>query len=327
MGKGLGTGQFYAAIDTPQPKLSTLSLASMSTTDTPFVAPRLTSGLGNRLFQYAAAAGAAERWGRPVVFLSTECGVNSHNPTEHTLFRMFPRIPLFAYTSPDPLTVLAEPRNRFLQHVYLGDSAPTPGPILIHGYRQNPGYFPKAAEVLKPDWDAAIGAAGLQRIAQEAELTDASERRRTVALHMRLGDYLSLPHHQLDLGHYYNQALNRVPAGSRVHLFSDQPELCRGMFERAARARSLDFTVAAVRKDVESLYEFTLCLGGTIVANSTFSWWGAWFAHAQGAAWAVYPSRLGQGLPDPVDYWPVWGEVLPVSEGEDPPQREESVGR
>jgi hypothetical protein len=130
---------------------------------------------------------------------------------------------------------------------------------------------------------------------------------------MRMGDYLVLPHHQVELGKYLMNAFERIPRNSRIHFFSDEPEKC-GLYVRSyAASKGIDFTIAIVRSDVESLYEMSLCQGGNITANSTFSWWGAWFAHQAGSPWATYPSSFGRGMPKPQDLFPEWGTVIPVA--------------
>lgn len=269
-----------------------------------WVAPALGSGLGNRLFQYAAAAGAAEAWGRPVVFLAERCAESPHGALA-TIFRLFPNVPLLE--GPQTYIEYKEPTKQFYTHFPLG---PAPkGCSVISGARQTPLYFPTYP--LTPGWDNALGSSVVRRmIERDAALTTLEERKRTVSLHVRLGDYLKLPHHQTDLATYYAQALKRVPRGYRLHLFSDQPELCWKLFEPFCRGNGNQYTIAKPRADVESLYEMTLCLGGNITANSTFSWWGAWFAHESGSPWATYPDNWGNGMPEPVDIVPTWGITL-----------------
>ena len=273
-----------------------------------WVAPALTSGLGNRLFQHAAAEGLAEKLGRPVVFLSTKCKESPHGPLA-SLFRMFPKTPLIE--SAEPFTELVEPQRGY--YTYFPLIAP-PGPTVVHGFRQSPKYFPKNLELLHPDWDSALGGPVVRRMLErEAGLTTAEQRQRTVSVHMRMGDYLVLPHHQVELGKYLMEALQRIPPKSRIHFFSDEPEKC-GLYVRSyAVSKGLDFTIALVRSDVESLYEMSLCQGGNITGNSTFSWWGAWFAHQAGSPWATYPSSFGRGMPEPQDLFPEWGTVIPVA--------------
>jgi len=268
-----------------------------------WVAPQLSGGLGNRLFQYAAAAGAAEKWGREVVFYTPECQYSPHGPIG-ALFRMFPQVRLVDKS--DSLAEYKEPTRLFYQHRPF-DSAPDKNALIL-GYRQNPKYFPKE---IKPDWTSALG--GTEEIIQRlAGLTTIEQRRRTYALHVRLGDYKVLPHHQLDLSKYYAACLERVPTGSTVIVFSDEPDVCRNLFMNILTQRGLRATMSATSSDVESLYEMSLCLGGTICANSTFSWWGAWFAHQNGAAWATFPSSTGNGQPDPVGHYPEWGLIVAV---------------
>lgn len=275
-----------------------------------WIAPCLTSGLGNRLFQFAAAAGAAERWGRPVVFYMPACEESPHGAMA-TIFRLYPTIPLVETPSSVTPYQIREPQHRHYEYIPLGPHAPVATPILLHGFRQSPAYFPTTLP--EPDWDSALGGPVVRRaLERDAALHTEELRADTVAIHVRLGDYRKLAHHQIDLAHYYTRALQRVPVGSRLHLFSDEPDLCRHIFEGAAAARGLHFTSARVRSDIESLYEMSLCRGGTITANSTFSWWGAWFAHKAGAPWATYPESMGQGMPEPVDYFPSWGTVLSV---------------
>jgi hypothetical protein len=273
-----------------------------------WVAPKVSSGLGNRLFQFAAAAGAARRWGRRAVFFLPRCSGSPHGAF-NTIFRMFPSVEVIN-TAPT-WTELQEPPRRFYEHIPLGAEAPAPGAIVIAGYRQSPEYFTEIP--ITPDWASALGPGGSAAIEAEAGLETAAERGRTVALHVRLGDYLNLPHHQQDLSWYYVEALKHVPAGSRIHLFSDEPEKCLEYFKRLIGSfEGLTLTVAKKRSDVEGLYEFSCCLGGTICANSTYSWWGAYFAHARGAAWATVPSHWGQGQPEPVDLFCSWMRVIDV---------------
>jgi len=271
-----------------------------------WVAPSLGSGLGNRLFQYAAAAGAAEAWNRRLVFLADRCAESPHGALA-TIFRLFPSVPILE--GPTVYTEYHEPPRRYYEHIPLGP--PPNGPCVISGCRQSPLYFPSSG--IKPDWDNALGGAVVRRMLErEAGLDSDEKRRHTVSIHVRLGDYLKLQHHQVDLSHYYAEALKRVASGSTLRLFSDQPELCARLFQPFCRANDIIYTIAKPRADIESLYEMSLCLGGNITANSTFSWWGAWFAHAAGSPWATYPNNWGNGMPEPVDICPSWGTMLPT---------------
>jgi hypothetical protein len=276
-----------------------------------WVAPLLTGGLGNRLFQFAAAAGAAETWGRPLTFQMEACGECPHGPIA-SLFRMYPSVPVREGATAAAHRI-QEPPRAFYQHIPIEPADAPEGPCLIHGFRQSPLYFPKRAEALDPDWDSALGGAHVRKhLERIATLDTAAERFRTVAIHIRLGDYKYLPHHQADLSVYYQKALKGVRAGQRLHIFSDEPTVCCRLFDTFAKENGLEVTVAKGASDTEALYEMSLCLGGTITANSTFSWWGAWFAHRNGGVWATFPDSMGSGMPEAVDFVPAWGKRLAV---------------
>jgi hypothetical protein len=135
-------------------------------------------------------------------------------------------------------------------------------------------------------------------------------------VHVRLGDYKILPHHQVDLTLYYAHCLVQIPQGSTVILFSDEPELCKEEFAAAAKRLELKFQVCSSTNELESLFLMSLCKGGAITANSTFSWWGAYCAN-QGAGEgfkAYYPSQWGDGMPPPVDLIPSWGVCIDTDE-------------
>jgi hypothetical protein len=269
-----------------------------------WVASSLTSGLGNRLFQFAAAAGAAELWGCEVVFYLPACKESPHGPIA-SIFRLFPSIRII--DTQESYKELSEPPRRFYQYIPLGPRPPADH-TLIHGFRQSPLYFPKE---LIPNWDSALGGPILRKKVETlAGLHTDAARKETYAVHVRLGDYKHLPHHQVDLSLYYSRALAKIPDGSRLHLFSDEPDISRNFFQ--GLAKRLRITIAATNSDIDSLYEMSLCLGGTITANSTFSWWGAWFAHSAGSAWATYPDSMGNGQPEPEDFFPEWGTVIKV---------------
>jgi len=264
-----------------------------------WVAPALTSGLGNRLFQLAAAAGAAESWGYELVISLAACKESPHGALA-SIFRMFPSIRVIHDTD-NSIEMKEGPRGFY---TYIPLWPPPQRNCVVSGFRQSPKYFPLRFE---PDWDSALGGAFLRKKVESlAGLESMAERKRTYAIHVRLGDYRLLPHHQVNLTKYYETALKRLPADARLHVFSDEPNACRGLFA------GYTMTMAVTASDVESLYEMSLCLGGTITANSTFSWWGAWFAHQAGAAWATYPTSMGNGQPEPIDFVPSWGIILPV---------------
>ena len=67
---------------------------------------------------------------------------------------------------------------------------------------------------------------------------------------------------------YYKQALSKLPDINKVLIFSDDIEWCKQNFIG-------DRFIFIQEEDYISLYLMSLC-DYNIIANSSFSWWGAW---------------------------------------------------
>ena len=92
----------------------------------------------------------------------------------------------------------------------------------------------------------------------------------TVSLHVRRGDYLHLQHvyFVLDLD-YYRKCYECFGEEKMYLLFSDDPNWCRDNMDFIKNKQIIDLD------DYLSLYLMSLCKDN-IIANSSFSWWGAW---------------------------------------------------
>ncbi|NBO60990.1 MAG: alpha-1,2-fucosyltransferase [Flavobacteriia bacterium] len=268
-----------------------------------WVAPHLTGGLGNRLFQYAAAAGLAEKWNRQVVFFLPRCNETGHGPFENT-FKLLPLVPVLA--SEAEWETLLEPQSCMYRFCPFPDT-PIEKNAVIQGYRQTESYFPSGG--VRLDFKTALGE---QRF-QELKLKEPTN---TWFLHVRLGDYKILPHHQVDLRKYYVKCLVHVPKDAKLLFFSDEPKLCAEAFRGICSQLGLQFEVVEREDELECLYLMSQCKGGAITANSTFSWWGAYLAHQDSPLTfrAFYPTQWGQRMPPPVHIIPSWGTAIDVEE-------------
>jgi len=166
-------------------------------------------------------------------------------------------------------------------------------PACLHGYFQSYKYFEKHYETI-------IQLIGLQVKQQaikektkvfqgvskkEKEEAFGEEGVTTVSLHFRLGDYVSKQsHHPIMSIKYYMSALRNIidKLGSdtfRVIYFGETTDettikICIQILEKIYPY--IEFVKADLEEDWEQLLMMSLC-DHNIIANSSFSWWGAYF--------------------------------------------------
>jgi len=117
-------------------------------------------------------------------------------------------------------------------------------------------------------------------MATERAILDAGER--SVFVTVRRTDYVGNPYHVVLPMDYYREAAALIAAKVRdpaFFIFSDDPEWCEANFKlpyHTTIAGNFDRTVEhhLGREDAE-LYLMRLCRHA-IMANSSYSWWGAW---------------------------------------------------
>jgi hypothetical protein len=161
-----------------------------------WVSSKLQCGLGNRLFQLAAAKQASEMWSIPLVFAMPYCSPSEHGDF-NTIFKLFPSISKIWKAEAE---VLIEQDGCF-KYSPLPSLAPSQR-VLLKGFWQSAAYL---SDNLVPSWDA-IGADDKEVLLNRWCLELKEQRDKTVFLHVRLGDYKILPHHQVPLLGYYARA-------------------------------------------------------------------------------------------------------------------------
>lgn len=253
------------------------------------VLPVRKGGLGNQMFQVAAAIVYQEEKGKTIVIPNEF--YNHHNLTKQeyadTVFLSFQnRIEI----SMDQQTIDLFLASSFSQHPgEIAFEAWTPedisGNVLLHGYFQ---YYPRLEPHEKVIRDLYLK--GLQPLISLKPST------LLVGVHVRRGDYLKPPYSEClptQSLNYYEKALKLFDTNSKtICIFSDDLQWCmeQDLF------RKLPHTIFMDEPDeCKCLALMTLCHGGFICANSTFSWWGAFLgAHAVRSS-VVVPEHWFQG--------------------------------
>jgi hypothetical protein len=97
------------------------------------------------------------------------------------------------------------------------------------------------------------------------------------SIHVRMGDYKKLSDTHTNLGKdYYTRALSLVPDCKSYIVFSDEPAEAKKMFEQISTKNSQQFLYPDLDYGT-SLYLMSIC-NHHIIANSSYSWWGAWLS-------------------------------------------------
>jgi len=172
--------------------------------------------------------------------------------------------------------------------------SPPPSNIKFFGYFQSYKYFQDQQEVIYKFIKLRETQAAIREKTQHMY-----DYNRTVALHFRVGDYKNLPnHHPLMSLEYYTEALTQllkdtIDKSPNVDLHSCSPHnilyFCEEADLQYVQEKMLNplqknpllknkFTFQCIDhnlSDWEQLIVMSLC-SKHIIANSTFSWWGAY---------------------------------------------------
>ncbi len=279
------------------------------------IVSRIIGGLGNQMFQYAAGRALALR--RSVEFridrraffdykthaFGMACFQAELNdappkllpnpPAEGRLQRWFRK------SLPAPLKVFAERSFTFDPDVLsLQDNT------YLDGYWQAENYFSDFADVIRADFTVRHAPSEANRRWLEQIVSTLS-----VSLHIRRGDYVSnssaaAVHGTCDLS-YYERAVAHIRAATGIdpvlYVFSDD-------LDWVAANLKLPYQMNLVRdNDAATNYEdlrlMTACRHH-IIANSSFSWWGAWLDGRPDSITVAPVSWFAADTPDARDLVP-----------------------
>jgi hypothetical protein len=294
------------------------------------VIARLWGGLGNQLFQYAAGLALAEGQGADLVLDPTQCLADRNRPYELDRLRISGRVwteeerrrvermvrlarPITEATSraaralKRSLTPLLRHRFTYVEDRHQGyqpEVFDIRGDVYMAGTWASAEYFERIAPRVRAEFAFAQepdgeNAAALARI----RACDAS-----VCVHVRRGDYVTVADTSRRFGvcslDYYRDALAWVAARvTRVtaFVFSDDPVWARENLQLPCEIVYVTHNVG--RRNHEDLRLMSACKH-FIIANSTFSWWGAWLAEnpdkivVAPRQWRVDPNGIGDPVPD-----------------------------
>lgn len=216
----------------------------------------LKGGLGNMMFQIAAGYSIAlntqseyrytlDRW-RCV----TKYDISKY---EATVFKNIKRVSLSDISGDVQLYVDDDLSYKPLPHFSNTKN------VIVDGYFQSENHFGVNKEAIK----------NLFCVPENTKYTDYA------FMHFRRKDYLihSNIHNNLPQK-YYIEAMN-ILQPKKLLILSDDIEWCK----ENIKGSDIDFVEGTT--DIEDICIMRSCKQGAIIANSTFSWWGAWLAQPE----------------------------------------------
>ena len=106
----------------------------------------------------------------------------------------------------------------------------------------------------------------------------------SISLHVRRGDYINLQtYHPLQTKEYYDKAISKIGSYKNIFIFSDDIPWCK---------KNLNYKNTIFMENNTDFFDIlamSLC-SNNIMANSSFSWWGAWLNENQNKT-VIFPKK------------------------------------
>lgn len=275
---------------------------------------KITGGLGNQLFQYALGRAISLRLGCELVLdtsfypkqalrryeldkfnikarLATTTELRKAGAGSHFIARIVRKLGLTSVLYANYIKELES-----IKYVSKIDEC-TAG-CYLDGYWQNPKYFEAYKKEICEDF---IPVEAISNTAKK--WLDKVKATESVSLHVRRGDYVQNAHTNSVHGtcsiEYYRNAIAHIQqqVNSPIfYIFSDDIQWCKDNLDFINNVNFVDDTCSAI----DDLVLMQNCKAN-IIANSTFSWWGAWLNLSQGLQvapvnWFSVEDRNCQGI-------------------------------
>lgn len=260
------------------------------------VIPRILGGFGNQLFCYAAARRLALVNNAELVLDNVSGFVWDHDYQRHYQLDHFniPSRKAIAAERLEPFSRIrrylkrsCNNRKPFTERTYIQqefiDFDPRllqikpRGKVYLEGYWQSEGYFNDVEATIRDDLRIKPPTDSVNM-----EMADCIRNHLSVAVHVRFFDAPETAGINNASDDYYARAvaqMEKMRPGAHYFVFSDRPDAARARIQLPEDR----VTCVSYNRGDENAYAdlwlMTLC-SDFIIANSSFSWWGAWLAQS-----------------------------------------------
>lgn len=204
--------------------------------------------LANQLFQIASTIGIATRNNQQYIFPKWSYSKFFKNPIPQIEKHELDKIDFKLYSE---------------KHFHFADTT-LEGDWNLFGYFQSEKYFKHCEEFIRSYFEFKED---YTRYLEEkyGKYLDG----KTCSLHVRRGDYIKQRDCYLCPVEYYRKAFHEFDGDTVFLVFSDDLNWCKQVFVWD------HFVFVEGEPDIMDLYLMSMCKNN-IIANSSFSWWGAW---------------------------------------------------
>ena len=244
---------------------------------------KIKGGLGNQLFQYAVGRAVALHHKVPLKLDTTifetyklhngyrldQFAIQAEIATENEIINLKGRNNLLF--SAFRKTGLVKRKSYFKEKrsSYFDPSVFKNNFVYLDGYWQNELYFSDIRELLLEEFSLNSSMNDLGCVYLEC-----IKKNNSVSIHVRRGDYLKLKNiNVLDVDYYMKavEYIIKIVEKPTFYIFSDDLDWCKsnlGFLEDC-------IYVERTQTEIDDLKLMSFCQNN-IIANSSFSWWGAW---------------------------------------------------
>ena len=224
--------------------------------------------LGNQMFQYSALKGIASHHGYdfciPPKSIFGQYG-QIIKESDENIYDVFPNV------AENKITLARNVRVPEVQHTFDCHQFETMADNCdLFGYYQTEKYFVHIEDEIRKDFtfkpELTVICTDFIKSNFDTEV---------ISLHIRRGDYLENPNHPIQDLLYYQTALSKLP-DIPVIIFSDDPEWVYNQ-ELFVSDR---YSISDNNSTSADLCLMSMC-NYHIIANSSFSWWGAWLGRSK----------------------------------------------
>lgn len=236
----------------------------------------MSGGLGNQMFQYAFFLSMRARGKDCVIDDTLFHNTKMHNGFELAkLFQINYKQRISIWMKQIWFTILRKFKPQFLIYTdrpyqFCSDVYQSSKPYLMGDWLSTE-YFKDIKESILETY--TFHDVSSRNITLSKELHQCS----SVSVHIRRGDYLKLPNYCVCDENYYKSSIKQVLSSVEnpvFYVFSNEPSWCENFMKQfGINFKIVDWNQG--KDSYQDMYLMTQCKHN-IIANSTFSWWGAW---------------------------------------------------